>query len=216
VNLHRCSLLVFCLFVAGFHSLARGGALGDLAKQPDLTPEKLIRYCAGFAFELNAEPQDPDLFLQRKRGDCDDFATLVSQVLSGRGYKTKLVVVMMQQQTHVVCYVSEVHGFLDFNHRRDPHPIVASDGSLEDIAEKVAADFHGRWHMASEFKYQNKSPVYLNVAFPPATPLTKALAVDSPTSDPKSAGTRDAAPAASLPARPDAPEKMVPAEAPGR
>ena len=41
-------------------------------------------------------------------------------------------------------------------------------GSLEDIAQKVAGDFRLRWHMASEFRYENKLPVYLEVVFPPA------------------------------------------------
>ena len=157
-----------CLIAMGFCAAAHAGAVGALAGRMDLTPESFIRAFADFTFELNAQPQDAETFLQRKRGDCDDFASLASRLLTERGYKTKLVVVMMEQQTHVVCYVEEAHGFLDFNHRSDAHPIIESDGSLEDIAQKVAGDFRKRWQSASEFRYENKLPVYLEIVFPPA------------------------------------------------
>lgn len=168
MKLHRIFLTVVCLILTGFSVAAHPGALGALAGQSDLTPENLIRSFAGFTFELSAQPQDAETFLQRKRGDCDDFASLASRLLADRGYKTKLIVVMLEQQTHVVCYVKEAHGFLDFNHRSDAHPIIKSDGSLEDIAQKVAGDFRSRWQMASEFRYENKLPVYLEIVFPSA------------------------------------------------
>ena len=140
--------------------------LSTLAEQKDLNPESLIRSFADFAFELNAQRQEPETFLRRKRGDCDDFASLASRLLTARGYKTKLVLVMMQEQTHVVCYVQEARGFLDFNHRADARPIIEADGTLEGIAEKVAADFRSKWHLASEFRYENGLPIYLENVFP--------------------------------------------------
>ena len=155
----------------------------------NLTPENLIHSFAGFTFELNAQLQDAETFLERKRGDCDDFASLASRLLTARGYQTKLVVVMMEQQTHVICYVKEAHGFLDFNHRSDPHPIIESDGSLEDIAQKVAGDFRARWLTASEFRYENKLPVYLDTVFPPAAASNKKVAAVSPATDQRRQGT---------------------------
>lgn len=168
MELNRSLPALACLIATGFCAGAQGGAASALAKQMDLTPENLIRAFAGFTFELSAQPQDAETFLQRKRGDCDDFASLASRLLTDRGYKTKLVVVLMEEQTHVVCYVREAHGFLDFNHRSDAHPIIACDDSLEEIAQKVAGDFRGRWLTASEFRYENKSSVCLETVFPPA------------------------------------------------
>lgn len=147
---------------------ARADAVNALARQTDLTPEKLIRSFATFAFELSAQPQDAEVFLQRKRGDCDDFAGLASRLLTDRGYKTRLVSVMLEQETHVVCYVEEARGYLDFNHRADDQPVIQSDGSLEDIAHKVAGDFRSQWLSASEFKYENQRPVYVQTVFRPA------------------------------------------------
>jgi hypothetical protein len=172
---HRSVLPLACLIATAFCAGAQGGAVDALAGQMDLTPENLIRACAGFTLELSAQPQDAETFLRRKRGDCDDFASLAGRLLADRGYKTKLVVVMMEQQTHVVCYVKEAHGFLDFNHRSDAHPIVASDDSLEEIAQKVAGDFRQRWLTASEFRYEDKSPVCLETVFPAATLPIKRL-----------------------------------------
>lgn len=167
-------LLAVGLVAAGFGVEARADAVSALARQVDLTPERLIRAFAGFTFELSEPTQDAEVFLQRKRGDCDDFAILASRLLSERGYTTKLVTVMMERQTHVVCYVEEAQGYLDFNHRTNAQPVIRSDGSLEDIAHKVAGDFHSQWQTASEFKYENQQPVYLETVFPPALILPAA------------------------------------------
>jgi len=175
-------LVLSWLAATAFCAGARADALGDLATRTDLTPERLIHAFAGFSFELNAEPQDEATFMRRRRGDCDDFACLASRLLTERGYKTKLVVVMMEQQTHVVCYVKEARGFLDFNHRADAHPIVESDEALETIAQKVAGDFHQLWRMASEFKYEDKQPKYLQVVFRPAVATSdKETSRETPT-----------------------------------
>jgi hypothetical protein len=164
----RMKLFCLCAAVTGLITAGvRAGALDDLSNRKDLTPENLIRSCADFTFELGDRPQDSETFLQRKRGDCDDFAQMASTVLARHGYKTKMVVVMMDGATHVVCYVDEIHGVLDYNHRKDANPIVPSDGSLENIAQNVAKYFRLNWRMASEFRYDEKQrPVYLDTAFP--------------------------------------------------
>lgn len=185
MKLHRGFLALVGLIAAGGCAAAKAGALSALTGKVDLTPENLIRSFAGFTFELSAQPQDAATFLQRKRGDCDDFASLASRLLTARGYKTKLVAVMLEQQTHVVCYVSEARGFLDFNHRADAQPIIASDGSLEDIAQKIASDFRSRWQTASEFRYENKSPVYLEIVFPAAAASNNEVAAVIPLSHKK-------------------------------
>jgi len=160
-----CACAVYACFVCAVATAGAGG-MKDLLAQKDLTPEGLARVFADYTFELTPQVQEPEAFLQRKRGDCADFSSLASTVLAQHGYTTKLVVVMMSKQTHVVCYVKEAGGFLDYNHRADAHPVVASDGSLEDIASKVAGDFRSSWRMASAFRYRSGSPVYLDTVFP--------------------------------------------------
>jgi hypothetical protein len=158
------SLLFLCFL--GAIVTARAEGLDDLLNQEAVTPDGVARVCAGYSFELNPTLQSPETFLQRKRGDCADFANLASIVLSHWGYHPKMVVVMMAKQTHVVCYVKEVGGFLDYNHRADSHPVIPSDGSLEDIAGKVCRDFRSEWHLASAFRYHQGSPYYLETTFP--------------------------------------------------
>jgi hypothetical protein len=166
---------ILCLGLV--YTIATNGATGlnDLLVQKDLTPEGLAHVIADFAFELAPQVQAPEIFLQRKKGDCADYANLASLVLSHRGYNTKMVVVMMSNQTHVVCYVKEAGGFLDYNYRADSHPVIASDGTLEDIAGKVAGYFRSPWHMASAFRYQDGSAVYLDSVFPIVLPATTVL-----------------------------------------
>jgi hypothetical protein len=165
----------FCLGLACAAATASAGNVNDLLAQKDLTPEGLARVVADFAFEAAPRVQAPETFLQRKCGDCADFANLASLVLTHHGYTTKLVVVMMSKQTHVVCYVKEAGGFLDYNHRADPHPVVASDGSLEDIAGKVAGDFRSQWRMVSVFRYRENSPVYLDIVFATDSPPARGV-----------------------------------------
>lgn len=158
------------LMLALLAGSADGGA-GEFARLRDdreLTPERLLGRFADFAYELSDNLQDAETFLQRKRGDCDDFASLAGRLLAERGCHTKLVVIMMEAQTHVVCYVREAKGFLDFNRRAVADSVVPSDGSLEDIANKVAAGFRSRWWMVSEFEYRDRGTVFLDNVFPPA------------------------------------------------
>jgi len=161
----RVAFWGICLGLLCVITTANAGKLNDLLDQKNLTPEALARVTADFTFELGPQLQAPEMFLERKRGDCADFANLASIVLTQGGYTTKLVVVMMSKQTHVVCYVKEAGGFLDYNHRADVHPVVASDGSLEDIAAKVASDFRAQWQMTSAIRYRENSPVYLDSIF---------------------------------------------------
>jgi hypothetical protein len=127
--------------------------LDDLRTEIGLTPERFVRYFADFKFELGEVVRKPEVFLAKRSGDCDDFATLAASVLSERGYTTHLVVVFMQKDVHVVCYVSQVKAFLDYNLRRHEAPLVPSDGSLKDIAAKVAGSFREEWYSVSEFTY---------------------------------------------------------------
>jgi hypothetical protein len=140
-------------------------SLDDLQGRDDLTPASFARIFADFRYELRADVQDPHHFLTRRRGDCDDFARMASLVLGERGYHTRVVVVMMGRETHVVCHVAEAEGYLDFNHRDRPDPVTASDGTLEDIADKVAAEFRTEWRMASEIRFDKATPVFLESVF---------------------------------------------------
>jgi hypothetical protein len=210
MKLHRSLAALVHLVAAGFCVTADAGAGGAWAGPKDLTPENLIRSVADFTFELSAQPQDAEVFLQRRRGDCDDFASLASRLLTDSGYQTKLVVVMMEQQTHVVCYVKEARGFLDFNHRADARPIIESDGSLEDIARKVARDFRQRWQTASEFRYENKLPIYGEIAFPSAAVSPSEVTAVIPPARRECHGTNDAVAYRTAPTAPITSDKIAP------
>ncbi len=171
--LNRRAFAGLCLAVGGLFATVHAGELETLSARKDLTPDNLCHYFADFTYELSDQVQDAETFLTRKRGDCDDFARLASTLLTERGYKTKLVVVQMEKQTHVVCYVKEAHGYLDFNRRAEKSPVVKSDETLEDVAEKVNESFRSHWRMASEIRYDGNKPVYLDNVFAFATPAVR-------------------------------------------
>ncbi len=176
----------------------RADELARLRTLDSLTPGRFLSEFADFAFELGEHVQEAETFLTRKRGDCDDFASLAARVLTERGYRTKLVVVMMPAQTHVVCYVREAQGFLDFNRRAMAEPVVAADGSLEDVATKVARSFRSPWWMAAEVEYKDRQAVFIESAFP----LESAPAATEPLH--AAAATARAGEPAARPQRPEA------------
>lgn len=131
-----------------------GLTLEELQADPNLTPERFADYFANFDFRFRADVQKPEVFLATRAGDCDDYAILAAEVLSVRGYTPRLITVRMRKVVHVVCYIPETKSYLDFNQRKSFRRLIDSDGTLEDIARRVAASFRKRWTSASEFTFQ--------------------------------------------------------------
>lgn len=123
---------------------------------PAETPEHFTHRFADFKFEFHAEVQPADVFLKTKKGDCDDFATVADDALTREGYTTHLIAVRMPGETHVVLYVDEVHGYLDYNYRKSRHPVLSCGSALPQIATKVAASFHLPWVAVYEFNFYNQ------------------------------------------------------------
>jgi hypothetical protein len=157
--------LLFCGFGAGAESPSPLVTLVTLRNDPNLTPERFGQYFRDFDFKLGAVRQAPESFLAAKAGDCDDFACLAAEVLREKHYTTKLVAVFMQGQTHVVCYVDEIHGYLDYNLRKEASAVQGASGKLEEIADKVAAYFRTPWRSASEFNYEANQPRFGRIIF---------------------------------------------------
>ena len=154
--------------------------LATLRNDPNLTPERFGQYFCDFEFKLGAVRQAPESFLASKAGDCDDFACLAAEVLREKRYTTKLVAVFMKGQTHVVCYVDEIHGYLDYNLRKEASAIQIASGKLEEIADKVAAYFRTPWRSASEFSYEANEPRFGRIVFAGARSTSKPKGQPSP------------------------------------
>lgn len=125
--------------------------LDDLRRDPKLTPRRLAGYFARFGYSFHRQVQSPEVFLATRSGDCDDFAVLAATILAEKGYTTRVVYVQMPTETHAVCYVKETRSYLDFNNRVYLKRSVSTDGSLPDIARKVARSFDAPWVSVSEF-----------------------------------------------------------------
>ena len=146
--------LLFCALLWFAWSM-QALTLQELEADPKLSPRRFASYFADFDYELIDEVQPHDVFLKRKRGDCDDYATLADSVLSKRNYQTRLITVRMPGLTHVVCYVLPDKVYLDYNIRNDRKKIVECRDSLYAIADKVARSFDANWTTASEFKFED-------------------------------------------------------------
>ena len=89
--------------------------LEELENHNGITPRSFAKLFRDFHYEYFPSIREPELFLFSKRGDCDDYATLADRVLKKAGYRTRLISVKISgMPSHVVCYVEEERGYLDF------------------------------------------------------------------------------------------------------
>lgn len=152
----RAILTLALLFItAATAAAAPALTLEELQRDATLTPERLAARFASFKFELRPEIQPARQFLARGTGDCDDFATLAADLLRAKGYTPHLIEIRMPGYLHAVCYIEETRSYLDFNVRAASRPAVPCNGSLTDIARKVARSFNTEWTAVSEFSWRN-------------------------------------------------------------
>lgn len=148
------SLCVYLSFsVLGTH--ARALTLEELHNDATLTPQTFARRFSKFRFVFRADVQKAEEFLASEEGDCDDYSTLADSELTARGYRTRLVSVRLKNVVHVVCYVAEANGYLDYNLRAKGTGLVVCGPSLNAIADSVARSMTSSWHSVSEFTYSN-------------------------------------------------------------
>ena len=139
--------------------------LNQLYQDAKMSPARFAWLFMDFEFKYHDEIQEPEVFLATRSGDCDDYAILAADVLGRKGFQTRLITVRMPGVTHVVCYVAEAKGYLDYNLRANDRRIAKSRPDLPEIAKNVALSFQSSWTSASEFAFTNGVKVLLtNVA----------------------------------------------------
>ena len=132
---------------------AWGVTLEELRRDSRLTPQRFAEYFKDFDFVFHAEVQEPETFLSSRSGDCDDFATVADLILREKGYTPHLISVRMGKAIHVVCYIDEIGGYLDYNYRNAPSRTIPCGKALPEIAALVSKSFAMPWTSASEFSY---------------------------------------------------------------
>ncbi|MFM8336399.1 MAG: hypothetical protein ACKODK_12640 [Opitutaceae bacterium] len=128
--------------------------LKDLLGGKDLTPKKFAAHFSDFDYEFGADVLSADVFLARRKGDCDDYAVLADHVLRHHRQTPRLIHVrMVGRVAHAVCYVTEAKAFLDYNNRKYAINVERCGVSLREIATQVAESFKANWTSVSEFTY---------------------------------------------------------------
>jgi Transglutaminase-like domain len=147
------------IFVAAqVHALTFSDLLSDL----EMNPKRFAGYFTDFDFDLHPfDVQDPEVFLETRKGDCIDYAVMADYVLKRDGYATRLIRVEMigKNMGHAVCFVTQSAAYLDYNNRKYFIKLAKSGPRLRDIATKVAESFDANWTFASEFTYTYKEDV---------------------------------------------------------
>lgn len=128
--------------------------LQDLLAEKELTPKRFAAHFADFDYEFGADVLPADVFLGRRKGDCDDYAVLADHVLRHHRQTPRLIHVrMVGRVAHAVCYVTEAKAFLDYNNRKYAINVERCGASLREIATQVADSFKANWTSVSEFTY---------------------------------------------------------------
>ncbi|MGV3774242.1 MAG: transglutaminase domain-containing protein [Verrucomicrobiales bacterium] len=136
---------------------ARAITLEELHGDAKMNPKRFAKHFGHFKYLYNSAVQPPEQFLYTETGDCDDYATLADAVLREKGFTTRLIHVQMPGiVSHVVCYVEEQKGYLDYNNRANLNKLERSGPTLREIASKVAASFQANWTTATEFTYSQE------------------------------------------------------------
>jgi hypothetical protein len=146
---------VLCACAAFAAANARAISFEELHNDATLTPLTFASHFSKFRFAFHSEVQKPEDFLRSEAGDCDDYSILAASELSARGYHPRLVAVRLQGLVHVVCYVAEANGYLDYNKRNHGAGLVACGPDLSDVAESIAKSFKSSWSSVSEFTYSD-------------------------------------------------------------
>jgi hypothetical protein len=136
--------------------------LSDLLSDTKMSPGRFAGYFEDFEYDIHPfDVQDPDVFLETRRGDCIDYAVMADYVLKQDGYTTRLIRVEMvgKNMGHAVCYVSQSTAYLDYNNRKYLFKLKHSGRRLREIATDVANSFDANWTFASEFTYTYKEDV---------------------------------------------------------
>ena len=132
--------------------------LADLVNDAKLTPKRFAAHFENFEYEFHAEVQPPEVFLESRRGDCDDYAILADYVLKPKNYGTRLVrVSLVGRIAHDVCYVIQSKAYLDYNNRKYASTLEGSGRRLRQIANEVADSFEANWTSASEYTYDYRT-----------------------------------------------------------
>ncbi len=154
--------LSWCAALALAAPAIHGLTLSDLLSDPKMTPKQFASFFEDFDFELHPfDVQDPDVFLETRKGDCIDYAVMADYVLKQDGYATKLIRVEMvgKNMGHAVCYITQSAAYLDYNNRKYFFKLRKSGQRLRQIADDVADSFNANWTFASEFTYTYKEDV---------------------------------------------------------
>lgn len=153
---HRCvGRLVALTLICALAPLRLDAlTLADFVNDTKLTPKRFAAQFENFEYEFHPEVQPPDVFLETRRGDCDDYAILADYVLRKHRYGTRLVrVSLVGRVAHDVCYVIESKAYLDYNNRKFASTLEGSGRRLRQIANEVADSFEANWTSASEYSY---------------------------------------------------------------
>jgi hypothetical protein len=179
----RRRLMAFLALCALAAARAHAFTLSDLLTDPKMSPARFAGYFSDFGYDIHPfDVQDPDVFLETRRGDCIDYAVMADYVLKQDGFTTRLIRVEMvgKNMGHAVCYVSQSAAYLDYNNRKYMFKLKRSGRRLREIATDVANSFDANWTFASEFTYTYKEDVKRAV-------LT-VVKTDPPDTDPDAGG----------------------------
>jgi len=114
-----------------------------------------------------------------------DYIILASQVLPGKGYTPRLIVVNMPGIVcDDACYVNETSSFIHYTHTNYVLQLISSSTSIRAIATSLANSLELDWTSASEFTYSNGMGQLLATVIETESPSSDPVAGQNPPGPP--------------------------------
>ncbi len=123
------------------------------------TPEDLTRWLASefqYRLELPDKWQSPEETINLRKGDCEDFAILVSEVLSRQGISSDILILKFKglKASHAICIWQEKDGTYSFTTNRK----LCRTGALE--VTSAVEKFYPDWE---KIIYTDRTKKHLRV-----------------------------------------------------
>jgi Transglutaminase-like domain len=183
----KCWVLLLLFVLIG--QTAWSFTMADLLSDSKMNPKRFAGYFEDFDFDLHPfDVQDPEIFLETRKGDCIDYAVMADHVLRKDGFGTRLIRVEMigKNMGHAICFVKEDSAYLDYNNRKFFIKLQKSGSRLREIATRVADSFDANWTFASEFTYSYREDTKRAVM--------TVVKTDPPDTDPDAPGSSPSKP----------------------
>lgn len=138
-------LLAGLIVLVAINATSAFGQSAELTLSSIKTPEEIARWLSDefmYILEFPDKWQSAEETIRTKKGDCEDFAILTSEILTRQGVKNNIVIVKFDKlgTSHAICIWKSSRGTYNFISNRKL--IRTGESSIDSAIEKYYPDWN--------------------------------------------------------------------------